>query len=72
MYNAVAYAIDQCPKTDGCSGTHHTACLQRKIGSYFDKEDDVDFTNTAEQSRLAKAFCHIGFFLYTLCHATSK
>uniref|UniRef100_A0A7N0ZT59 DNA 3'-5' helicase n=1 Tax=Kalanchoe fedtschenkoi TaxID=63787 RepID=A0A7N0ZT59_KALFE len=51
MYNAAAYTIEQCPKTDGCTGTQHTTCLQSKILNYFDKDDDdVDFANKMYQS----------------------
>ncbi|CAM9002815.1 unnamed protein product [Rhodiola kirilowii] len=68
MYAAAAYTIEQCQKCDGCAGTQHTACLQRKIHSYFYKDDEVDFTNKTDQSSL---FLHpdIKVFLQTNSHA---
>ncbi|XP_010248891.1 PREDICTED: ATP-dependent DNA helicase Q-like 5 isoform X2 [Nelumbo nucifera] len=40
MFNAATFASKLCPKMDGCSGSLHTACLQRRIFYYFSKDDD--------------------------------
>ncbi|KAL9688103.1 hypothetical protein QQ045_032517 [Rhodiola kirilowii] len=68
MYAAAAYTIEQCQKCDGCAGTQHTACLQRKIHSYFYKDDEVDFTNKTDQSSLFLR-PDIKVFLQTNSHA---
>lgn len=38
MYNAAVSAVDGC-KMQGCSGTQHTICLQKKILDYFQEDD---------------------------------
>ncbi|KAI4373796.1 hypothetical protein MLD38_011876 [Melastoma candidum] len=42
MCNAVKFALDGCDKSQGCSGTNHTSCLQRKIVEYFERDCALD------------------------------
>ncbi|CAN1313452.1 ATP-dependent DNA helicase Q-like 5 [Linum perenne] len=39
MHNAVQFATNDCKKTQGCKGSEHTACLQRRILDYFNEEE---------------------------------
>ncbi|KAL9225578.1 hypothetical protein vseg_001483 [Gypsophila vaccaria] len=56
MFNAAAFAAKQCKRTDGCDGTQHTACLQRKIQNYFNEENHSDLsTMMNETSRFLRA-----------------
>ncbi|XP_022638953.1 ATP-dependent DNA helicase Q-like 5 isoform X4 [Vigna radiata var. radiata] len=43
MFSAVYYALNLCDKMQGCSGTNHTPCLQRKILEYFSGVENADF-----------------------------
>ncbi|KAJ4710900.1 DNA helicase, ATP-dependent [Melia azedarach] len=42
MYNAAVFAVDVCEKMNGCDGSHHTPCLQKKILDYFRGDDNCD------------------------------
>ncbi|CAN0896192.1 ATP-dependent DNA helicase Q-like 5 [Linum grandiflorum] len=39
IHNAVQFAVNDCKKTQGCKGSEHTTCLQRRILDYFNEED---------------------------------
>ncbi|KAG2409659.1 ATP-dependent DNA helicase [Vigna angularis] len=43
MFSAVYFALNLCDKMQGCSGTNHTPCLQRKILEYFSGVENADF-----------------------------
>lgn len=52
MFSAVYYALNLCDKMQGCSGTNHTPCLQRKILEYFSGVENADFCKKIDgQSR---------------------
>ncbi|ERN13658.1 ATP-dependent DNA helicase Q-like 5 isoform X1 [Amborella trichopoda] len=71
MYNIGSFAAKLCKKTEGCSDTLHTPCLQRMILGYFtcDSESQHDeFPNKAQQSsRFLRA--DIKVFLQSNSHA---
>ncbi|KAK9108420.1 hypothetical protein Syun_024431 [Stephania yunnanensis] len=52
MFNAATFASKECDRTNGCSGTLHTQCLQSRILDYFGRDDgdNCDFTNKTGQS----------------------
>ncbi|KAL5552500.1 hypothetical protein UlMin_039901 [Ulmus minor] len=50
MFNAAMFAVNSCEKLHGCSGAHHTPCLQRRILDYFNKDDNCDVSNKMGQS----------------------
>ncbi|KAF8040858.1 hypothetical protein BT93_B2936 [Corymbia citriodora subsp. variegata] len=50
MNGAAVFALNTCEKTNGCSGTQHTWCLQRKIMDYFDKDNNCDIPTKMTQS----------------------
>ncbi|XP_042506131.1 ATP-dependent DNA helicase Q-like 5 isoform X2 [Macadamia integrifolia] len=41
MFNAATFAAKACSKMDGCSGSQHTQCLQKKILDYFTGDENV-------------------------------
>ncbi|PIA51330.1 hypothetical protein AQUCO_01100275v1 [Aquilegia coerulea] len=48
MYKAATFASRFCEKTNGCSGTLHTQCLQSRISDYFGRDSsefDSDVPN---------------------------
>ncbi|GAB2214356.1 hypothetical protein Droror1_Dr00018699 [Drosera rotundifolia] len=49
MFNAVVYAAKTCKDT-GCHGAQHTACLQKKMTSYFSEESENDSPIRTSQS----------------------
>ncbi|XP_027917156.1 ATP-dependent DNA helicase Q-like 5 isoform X2 [Vigna unguiculata] len=48
MFSAVYYALNLCDKMQGCNGTNHTPCLQRKILEYFSGVDNTGFCKKTE------------------------
>ncbi|XP_048135916.1 ATP-dependent DNA helicase Q-like 5 isoform X3 [Rhodamnia argentea] len=50
MNGAAVFALNTCERTNGCSGTQHTWCLQRKIMDYFDKDYHCDIPSKMTQS----------------------
>ena len=53
MFNASVFAVQECKKMNGCSGSQHTSCLQKKILEYFNGDDGNDIPIKMDQSRLA-------------------
>jgi len=51
MFNAAIFAVNDCEKMQGCHGTQHTPCLQRKILDYFKDDGRRDIPNKMGQSR---------------------
>ncbi|KAJ4961023.1 hypothetical protein NE237_020933 [Protea cynaroides] len=41
MFNAATFAAKACTKMDGCSGSQHTQCLQKKILDYFTRDENA-------------------------------
>ena len=37
MFALANFAVKGCQRTDGCSGSQHTQCIQKKITEYFSK-----------------------------------
>jgi hypothetical protein len=37
MFALANFAVKGCQRTDGCSGSQHTQCIQKKIMEYFSK-----------------------------------
>ncbi|PON64792.1 DNA helicase, ATP-dependent [Parasponia andersonii] len=52
MFNAATFAVNSCEKLQGCSGTQHTPCLQRRILDYFNENDNRNHPNKMGQSSL--------------------
>lgn len=50
MFNAAIFAVNDCEKMQGCHGTQHTPCLQRKILDYFKDDGRRDIPNKMGQS----------------------
>ncbi|KAI6686665.1 hypothetical protein NL676_032578 [Syzygium grande] len=50
MNGAAVFALNTCKRTNGCSSTQHTWCLQRKIMDYFDKDYHCDIPTKMTQS----------------------
>ncbi|XAR64431.1 DNA helicase [Bertholletia excelsa] len=50
MFNAASFAVRMCEKTNGCYGSQHTACLQKKILEYFNGDGGSDLPNEMENS----------------------
>lgn len=38
MFDLANFAVKGCKGTDGCSGSQHTPCIQKKIIQYFSKD----------------------------------
>ncbi|XP_043726213.1 ATP-dependent DNA helicase Q-like 5 isoform X2 [Telopea speciosissima] len=41
MFNAATFAAKACTKIDGCSGSQHTRCFQKKILDYFTRDENT-------------------------------
>ncbi|KAJ6771511.1 ATP-DEPENDENT DNA HELICASE Q4 [Salix koriyanagi] len=50
MFNAAICAVNDCEKMQGCHGTQHAPCLQRKILDYFKDDGRHDIPSKTEQS----------------------
>ncbi|KAI3423068.1 Helicase ATP-binding domain-containing protein, partial [Psidium guajava] len=50
MNGAAVFALNTCERTNGCSSTQHTWCLQRKIMDYFDKDYHCDIPSQMTHS----------------------
>ncbi|KAG6759107.1 hypothetical protein POTOM_035574 [Populus tomentosa] len=50
MFNAAIFAVNDCEKKQGCHGTQHTPCLQRRILDYFKDDGRRDIPNKMGQS----------------------
>ncbi|KAK3443292.1 hypothetical protein EUGRSUZ_B03462, partial [Eucalyptus grandis] len=50
MNDAAVFALNTCERTNGCSSTQHTWCLQRKIMDYFDRDNHCDIPTKMTQS----------------------
>ncbi|KAL4587013.1 hypothetical protein LXL04_011662 [Taraxacum kok-saghyz] len=56
MFNAAVYAVKTCDRTNGCTNSQHTPCLQKKILDYFNAENDSNIPNKmAQASRFLRA-----------------
>ena len=56
MFALADYAVKGCKKIDGCSGSEHTPCIQKRIIHYFSKKDgtpDDDYCTPLRKSRFA-------------------
>uniref|UniRef100_A0A453C9A3 Uncharacterized protein n=2 Tax=Aegilops tauschii subsp. strangulata TaxID=200361 RepID=A0A453C9A3_AEGTS len=54
MFALAYYAVKGCKKTDGCSGSEHTPCIQKRIIDYFSKKEgtpDDDYCTPLRKSR---------------------
>lgn len=54
MFNAVAFAVKTCDKTNGCTDSQHTYCLQKKILDYFNATNDNNVPDNMGQTRFRK------------------
>ncbi|KAM3387772.1 hypothetical protein ACQJBY_010550 [Aegilops geniculata] len=53
MFALADYAVKGCKKTDGCSGSEHTPCIQKRIIDYFSKKEgtlDDDYCTPLRKS----------------------
>ncbi|VAH33540.1 unnamed protein product [Triticum turgidum subsp. durum] len=53
MFALADFAVKGCKKTDGCSGSEHTPCIQKRIIHYFSKKDgtpDDDYCTPLRKS----------------------
>lgn len=50
MNDAAVFALNTCERTNGCSSSQHTWCLQRKIMDYFDRDNHCDIPTKMTQS----------------------
>ncbi|KAL5717723.1 DNA helicase [Ranunculus cassubicifolius] len=71
MFNVANYAARICDKTNGCSGSQHTQCLQTRISHYFSRDEnespcDVPYT-MEKNSRFLRT--DIKVFLKSNSHA---
>ncbi|MFS8029125.1 putative DNA helicase [Helianthus anomalus] len=68
MFNAALFAVKMCDRTNGCTDSQHTPCLQKKILEYFNADNDNSIPNKMVQaSRFLRA--DIKVFLQSNSHA---
>ncbi|XP_076916307.1 ATP-dependent DNA helicase Q-like 5 [Bidens hawaiensis] len=68
MFNAALFAVKTCDRTNGCAGSQHTPCLQKRILDYFNAANDSNIPNKMVQtSRFLRA--DIKVFLQSNSHA---
>ncbi|KAF5776292.1 putative DNA helicase [Helianthus annuus] len=68
MFNAALFAVKTCDRTNGCTDSQHTPCLQKKILEYFNADNDNSIPNKMVQtSRFLRA--DIKVFLQSNSHA---
>ncbi|KAK9050905.1 hypothetical protein SSX86_027530 [Deinandra increscens subsp. villosa] len=68
MFNAAVFAVKTCDRANGCTGSQHTPCLQKKILDYFNTDNDNNIPNyMIETSRFLRA--DIKVFLQSNSHA---
>ncbi|KAI3795126.1 hypothetical protein L1987_37771 [Smallanthus sonchifolius] len=68
MFSAALFAVETCDRTNGCTSSQHTTCLQKKISDYFSADNDNNIPNKMVQtSRFLRA--DIKVFLQSNSHA---
>ncbi|KAD4983244.1 hypothetical protein E3N88_19915 [Mikania micrantha] len=67
MYSAAVFAVKTCDRTNGCTGSQHTPCLQKKILDYFNTDNGNNISNNMVQTRLRKFLTLV--FLQSNAHA---
>ncbi|WVZ86183.1 hypothetical protein U9M48_033011 [Paspalum notatum var. saurae] len=59
MFALANFAVKECQRTDGCSGSQHTPCIQKKIMQYFSKNDITSVSNHNTQPHRSRFVCFI-------------
>nr|CAB3484923.1 unnamed protein product [Digitaria exilis] len=49
MFAVANFAVKGCERTDGCSGSQHTQCIQKKIMDYFSKNEATTYNDYCAQ-----------------------
>ena len=58
MFALANFAVKGCQRADGCSGSQHTQCIQKKITEYFSKNEatsDNDYHAQPHKSRFVSS-----------------
>lgn len=56
MFNAAVFAVKACDRTNGCTNSQHTPCMQKNISNYFNADNDNTIPNKMGQtSRFLRA-----------------
>ncbi|KAI3744766.1 hypothetical protein L1987_57857 [Smallanthus sonchifolius] len=67
MFSAALFVVETCDRTNGCTSSQHTPCLQKKISDYFNADNDNNIPNKMVQtSRFLRA--DIKVFLQSNSH----
>lgn len=65
MFALANFAVKGCQRTDGCSGSQHTQCIQKKITEYFSKNEatsENDYPAQPHKSRFVSFIFLINTF----------
>lgn len=67
MFALANCAVKGCQRTDGCSGSQHTPCIQKKITEYFSKHDGISENGSCSQLQKTRFVCFYLPIQYRVC-----
>ncbi|CAN6249138.1 unnamed protein product [Urochloa humidicola] len=72
MFALANFAVKGCQRTDGCSGSEHTQCIQKKIMEYFNKNKATSDNNYCAQSHKSSPFLQADIKVFLQSNSFAK
>ncbi|CAN6228618.1 unnamed protein product [Urochloa humidicola] len=72
MFALANFAVKGCQRTDVCSGSEHTQCIQKKIMEYFNKNKATSDNNYCAQSHKSSPFLQADIKVFLQSNSFAK
>ncbi|CAL5026771.1 unnamed protein product [Urochloa decumbens] len=72
MFALANFAVRGCQRTDGCSGSQHTQCIQKKIMEYFSKNEATSDNDYCAQPHKSSPFLQADIKVFLQSNSFAK
>nr|CAB3487445.1 unnamed protein product [Digitaria exilis] len=72
MFAVANFAVKGCERTDGCSGSQHTQCIQKKIMDYFSKNEVTTYNDYLAQLHKGSPFLQADIKVFLQSNSFAK
>ncbi|PWZ45770.1 ATP-dependent DNA helicase Q-like 5 [Zea mays] len=72
MFDLANFAVKGCQRTDGCSGSQHTPCIQKKIIQYFSKNYSTSDSGQCTQPHRGSPFLQADIKVFLKSNSFAK
>ncbi|AQK44368.1 ATP-dependent DNA helicase Q-like 5 [Zea mays] len=72
MFDLANFAVKGCQRTDGCSGSQHTPCIQKKIIQYFSKNYSTSDSGQCTQPQRGSPFLQADIKVFLKSNSFAK